>query len=126
MLKRQLRRRSFALKLLPALLLPALASCDLSPRLGTPTLPLPPPEIRRDGERYIFSGSVPVAGANVLARNERTQLIFGARTVTQLYTFPVEAEPGDFFTMFYTVGFDQSSPIIVEIPEPATPDAGVP
>ena len=132
MLKRQLRRRCFLSRVLPAALLAALAtSCDLSPQVGVPTLPLPPPTVTRAGLRYNFTGTVPVAEANVLARNERTRLIFGERTTDHLYSFPVEAEAGDFFTMWYTVGLQQSAPILVEIPDfdapdPDAPDAGAP
>jgi len=95
------------------------SSCN-SPELSSPTLPLPPPEIGRDGERYVLSGTVPSQRANVFARNERTLRIFGEYTTSRSYEFPVDAAPGDYFTMWYAIELQQSPPILVEIPDDIT------
>ena len=129
--RRHLFRRTAVLACIGLALVSA-SSCN-SPQLGSPTLPLPPPEIARDGERYVLSGTVPAERANVFARNESTLHIFGEYTTSRNYSFPVDAAPGDYFTMWYSVGLEQSPPSLVEIPaevadvEPLPgADAGVP
>lgn len=128
-----LGRRRFVLLALALAALLAGPAC-----LSSPTLPLPPPSpddptVPVDGQTRI-SGTVPGndIGVRVLALNSRSNLIYGESTAANRFSFLADAQSGDVFVIWYTVGDELSEPVSVKVPfahdppaAPATPqDAG--
>lgn len=93
------------------LLVLGLAATVLSGGCLSPTLPLPPPSapeaVQVSDTQYRLSGFIPEPG-NVYARNEETGLIFGQLALDREYSFLMEAQPGDFVSLWYTSGTELS------------------
>jgi hypothetical protein len=97
-------RRSFV-----AALALALSGC-ISPTLPPDDPPLPEVELLGEGQ-MLLRGAVPAWPASVLARNDRTGLIFGQDTFDGFYEFRVSAEVCDPLELWYTTGGFRSSPL---------------
>ncbi len=87
----------------------ALTGC-ISPTLPPDDPPQPEVELLGGGE-VLLRGVVPAWPASVLARNERTGLIFGQDTLDGFYSFVVLAERCDPLELWYTTGSFRSSPL---------------
>lgn len=119
-----LGRRGFVLLAL------ALAALLVGPGcLSSPTLPLPPPSpddptAPVDGQTRI-SGTVPGndIGVRVLALNSRSNLIYGESTVANRFSFLADAQSGDVFVIWYSVGDEMSEPVSVTVPFAQDPPA---